>query len=46
LALLDVAALAGVGGVWLAAFAAQLRSRPLLPVGDPELDEALGGARA
>jgi hypothetical protein len=46
LALLDVAALAGVGGVWLAAFAAQLRSRPLLPVGDPELDEALGGAPA
>jgi hypothetical protein len=43
LALLDLAALLGVGGLWLAAFASQLASRPLLPVGDPELEEALGG---
>lgn len=32
---LDAAALAGVGGVWLAVFLGQLQRRPLLPVGDP-----------
>jgi hypothetical protein len=37
---LDVAAFAGVGGLWLALFAGQLRSRPLLPLSDPDLREA------
>lgn len=34
---LDVAALIGIGGVWLGAFAWQLQRRPLLPLRDPEL---------
>lgn len=41
---LDVAAPVGLGGIWLALFASQLGSRPLLPQGDPELREALEGA--
>jgi hypothetical protein len=32
---LDFAAFAGVGGLWLAAFATRLRTRPLLPLHDP-----------
>ena len=39
---LDLATLAGVGGLWLAAFARRLARRPLLPVNDPFLEEALG----
>jgi len=31
----------GVGGLWLAYFAYQLKQRPLLPMGDPYLEEAL-----
>jgi hypothetical protein len=42
---LDVAAPLGIGGLWLWAFARQLRERPLLPWGDPELREILGEAR-
>jgi hypothetical protein len=38
---MDVAALVGVGGLWVAAFARQLANRPLLPVGDPEIRELL-----
>jgi hypothetical protein len=34
---LDVAALMGVGGLWIAVFVWQLKSRPLLPVHDPGL---------
>ena len=41
---LDLLAPAGVGGVWLAAFLRQLRKRPLLPVNDPEMQEALAHA--
>jgi hypothetical protein len=41
---LDLAATAGVGGLWLYAFARELTAAPLLPVGDPELEEALAGA--
>ena len=33
----------GVGGLWLWAFARELRDRPLLPVGEPELRERLEG---
>jgi hypothetical protein len=36
-----VAAPAGIGGIWLAYFAWQLKGRPLLPLGDPELAEAI-----
>jgi len=46
---LDIAALIGIGGLWLSAFARELRGRPLVPVGEPEirelLDEAKGMAR-
>jgi hypothetical protein len=33
---LDVVALAGIGGLFLAGFSRQLRQRPLVPQGDPE----------
>jgi hypothetical protein len=36
---LDLTAPIGLGGVWLFAFARELKSRPLLPQRDPELDE-------
>jgi hypothetical protein len=38
---LDVAALVGIGGVWLWLFLDQLTRRPLLPIGDPHLADAL-----
>ncbi len=38
---LDVAALVGLGGVWVALFVWRLSSRPLLAQGDPELAPAL-----
>jgi hypothetical protein len=36
----------GIGGVWLGVFAAQLKARPLLPLGEPEVQELLAEARA
>ena len=42
---LDVAAPVGVGGIWVAAFFRQLKQRPLLPLHDPELEEALEHGR-
>ncbi|RMF65916.1 MAG: hypothetical protein D6743_07220 [Calditrichaeota bacterium] len=36
---LDAAALVGIGGLWLALFVRQLKSRPLLPLQDPRLQE-------
>ena len=39
---LDVAAPVAIGGFWLWRFYANLRSRPLLPLRDPYLIEALG----
>jgi hypothetical protein len=42
---LDVAAPVGVGALWLLFFARQLRTRPVLPVGEPEMAELLA-ARA
>jgi len=36
---------AGLGGLWLAAFAWQLPRRALLPLGDPHLEEALEHGR-
>ncbi len=43
---LDAAAVAGLGGLWLAAFAWQVAGRPLLAQGDPELREVLAGGHA
>jgi hypothetical protein len=42
---LDVAAPLGLGGLWLYFFARQLGTRPILPVGEPEMAELLA-ARA
>ena len=41
---LDVAAPIGIGGVWIWMFLTQLAERPLLPVRDPQLPQALEGA--
>ena len=38
---MDLAAVMGIGGVWMTAFAFFLKGRPLLPVNDPHLHEAL-----
>lgn len=38
---MDVVMPIGIGGLWLAYFAHQLKSRPLLPIGDPEFEQAL-----
>jgi hypothetical protein len=38
---LDLAAVIGLGGVWVALFAANLKSRPLLPLRDNGLENAL-----
>jgi len=38
---LDLAAVVAIGGVWLAFFVWQLRGRPLVPLHDPRLQEAL-----
>ena len=37
----DAAALAGIGGIWLGFFLRALGSRPIVPVNDPHLKEAL-----
>jgi hypothetical protein len=37
----DLVAILGLGGLWLWLFAAQLKRRPLLPLGDPKLEEAI-----
>ncbi|MEK6284133.1 MAG: hypothetical protein AABO57_00160 [Acidobacteriota bacterium] len=38
---MDVVMPIGLGGLWLAYFAYQLKTRPLLPIGDPELEHVL-----
>ncbi|MDO8835393.1 MAG: hypothetical protein Q7V01_07335 [Vicinamibacterales bacterium] len=38
---MDLAAMVGIGGVWTSLFAAYLKSRPLLPLQDPDLAGAL-----
>jgi hypothetical protein len=43
---LDVAAVVAVGGAWLWTFAAHLKERPLLPLGEPELSEMLEASEA
>jgi hypothetical protein len=42
---MDFAAPVGLGGIWLGFFTVQLGKRPLLPVGDPHLQEALEHGR-
>jgi hypothetical protein len=42
---LDAAAVLGLGGLWLVLFARQVRTGPVLPVGEPEVRELLA-ARA
>jgi hypothetical protein len=37
----DVVAVLGLGGLWFWYFAGQLKRRPLLPLGDPKLEEAI-----
>ena len=38
---MDIVAPLGMGGLWLAMFTWQLQTRPLLPVSDPQLEQAL-----
>jgi len=38
---MDITAPIGIGGIWLAYFLMQLEKRPLLPVNEPEIEEAL-----
>ena len=38
---LDLTTMAGIGGIWVGVFVTQLKKRPLLPVNDPYLEEAL-----
>jgi hypothetical protein len=40
--LLDIIAPVGLGGIWVWFFCRQLKNRPLLPIGDPELEGAIG----
>jgi len=39
--LAGIALLVGVGGIWLAVFLSQLGKRPLLPMKDPEMLQAM-----
>jgi hypothetical protein len=41
---IDLAVLAGIGGLWVAFFVTLLKQRPLLPVNDPQIAEVLGHA--
>ena len=38
---LDLTTMIGLGGIWVAVFITQLQKRPLLPINDPYLAEAL-----
>jgi hypothetical protein len=38
---LDLAALVAIGGAWVFLFARELRARPMLPAGEPEIQELL-----
>src|SRR5271155_5763961 len=39
--LMDIAVILALAGIWFAVFARNLKSRPLLPLGDPKLEEAI-----
>lgn len=43
---IDIAAIIGFGGVWIFYFAMELRKRPLLPLNDPKMGEALEKAHS
>jgi len=43
---MDLAAAVALGGAWLWTFASNLKDRPLLPLGEPELREMLEAAEA
>ena len=38
---MDVVAPLAIGGFWIGAFAWQLEKRPLLPINDPQIEQAL-----
>jgi hypothetical protein len=38
---MDYVAPIAIGGLWVGAFAWQLQKRPLLPINDPQLEQAL-----
>jgi hypothetical protein len=38
---MDVAAILALAGIWFAVFARNLKTQPLLPLGDPKLEEAI-----
>jgi hypothetical protein len=42
--LMNVLLVVGLGGIWLWFFLTQLKSRPLLPIRDPEIDQAFSHA--
>lgn len=39
--LMDAGAIIALGGIWLAVYARNLKAQPLLPLGDPKLEEAI-----
>jgi hypothetical protein len=39
--LMDIAAIFALAGIWFAVFARNLKAQPLLPLGDPKLEEAI-----
>ena len=39
--LMDIAAILALAGIWFAVFAKNLKTQPLLPLGDPKLEEAI-----
>ena len=39
---IDLAAPLGIGGLWIYFFTRELARQPLLPIGDPKIEEALG----
>lgn len=41
---MDYVAPIGIGGLWIGTFAWQLQKRPLLPINDPQLEQALAPA--
>jgi hypothetical protein len=38
---MDLGAILALAGIWFAIFARNLKSQPLLPLGDPKLEEAI-----
>jgi hypothetical protein len=38
---MDLVAPVAIGGLWLAVFSWQLQKRPLVPINDPQLEQAL-----